>query len=313
MSVLLQSEPWPATSEQFVTPGPDHTSPQGRYRPRTFAALVKDPHRPTRRHRRAFARATSGIAYVTALEFDATVCQFQGWRYSQTCDRCGGTCGSFDCSGLQCHVLDILGLGIGCLTSFVMANLCYDNGLGIDLSIARTLMSHWAYKGRNGGRSPGPNDEGHVVDGRGIINGRAETMEAMGRAYGCLIANWDGRDWAGASKIPGIAYVPPEPPFKVQPMFNPALDSIRAVLAHPQGKGTWIALDNAIVIFEPDPVSNPHAVRQNGGMVSAADRHAWGSRHVASLAHYTRKDGQPGYRIFATDGGKVGYVPAQGV
>lgn len=297
----------------LVNPGLDHTSPQGPYRPRQFLNLVlpKREHRPTRAHRKAFARVTSTTATITPAQFDAVAVSFAGWSYSQTCDRCGGTCHSFDCSGLQCHCLDILGIGIGCLTSFVMSSLCYDEGLYLPLDVARSTQSHWAVKGSDLGRGPEPgtSDGGHIVDGRGIVNGRAETMEAMGRRWGCLIASWDGRGWNAAYRIPGILYVPPpppEPPFKVQPMFNPALDDVRAVLTHPQGKGTWIALDNAIVIWQADDGS-----RVNGGMISASDRAAWGNRHVAHLDHRTRNNGEPGYRIFATDGGKTGYVPQQ--
>jgi len=298
--------------ELLVNPGVGHTSPQGRYRPRNPVNLAfkKREHRPTRAHVRAFASVVSRTAIVTPQEYDATAIQFVGWRYSQTCDRCGGTCHSFDCSGLQCHCLDILGIGIGCLTSFVMSSLCYDNGLLLPLDVARGTQSHWAVKGSNLGRGaePGTRDGGHIVDGRGIVNGRAETMEAMGRAWGCLIADWDNRGWNAAYKIPGVLYVPPEPPFKVKPMFDPALDTVRDVLPHPQGKGSWIALDSAIVVWRP--TSGPPIF---GGMTSPADRTAWGNRHVASLQPYTRKNGDAGYRIFATDGGKVGYVPEQEV
>ena len=299
----------------LINPGPNHTSPQGHYRPRAVSiAFKKREHRPTRAHRLAFSRVVSGVASVTPVEFDTVATSYAGWRYSQTCDRCGGTCGSFDCSGLQCHCLDKLGIGIGCLTSFVMSSLCYDEGLFLPLDVARTTLAHWAVKGSDFGRGPEPgtSDGGHVVEGRGLVlvNGiwRAETMEAMGRKWGCLIADWDGRGWDAAYKIPGILYVPPEPPFKVQPMFNPALDDVRDVLPHPNGSGSWIALDSAIVVWRP--TSGPPLF---GGMTSPKDRAAWGNRHVAHLAPYTRKNGSAGYRIFATDGGKVGYVPEQEV
>lgn len=99
---------------------------------------------------------------------------------------------------------------------------------------------------------------------------------------------------------------PVEPPFKVKPVFDPALDNIRDALPHPQGKGTWIALDSAIIVWRP--TSGPPIF---GGMTSPADRAAWGNRHVARLGPYTRQNGDAGYRIFATDGGTVGYVPEQ--
>lgn len=206
----------------LINPGREHTSPQGAYRPRNFVniALRSNEHRPTRKHRKQFASVVSVPASVTPLDYDTEVCRYQGKRYSQRGDRCGqncvcATCGSFDCSGLQCHVARVLGIGIGCLTSFVMSSLCYDEGLWLPLDVARETMSHWAVKGSDFGRGPEPgtSDGGHVVDGRGVINGRAETMEAMGRAWGCLIASWDNRGWDAAYRIPGVLYVPPAPVF----------------------------------------------------------------------------------------------------
>lgn len=195
--------------ELLVNPGTLWTPPQGGYRPRPVSiALPKSEYRPKRAHARKFAAVTSGHSVVTPDLYDEVVCRFQGWEYSQTCDRCGGTCHSFDCSGLQCHVLDLLGIGIGCQNSWTMFSLCWDHGLILPLAVARSTQSHWAGKGADGGRKPEPGTRngGHIVDGRGVVNGRAETMEAMGTKWGCLIADWDGRGWDVASRIPGVNY-----------------------------------------------------------------------------------------------------------
>lgn len=293
----------------LVNPGFQHTSPQGLYRPARgiTVALKKREHRPTRAHTRAFARVMSAAPSVTPDEYDETACQFAGWKYNQACDRCGGSCHSFDCSGLQCHVLALLGIGIGCLTSFVMSSLAYDNGLLIPLTTARSLKAHWAVIGNNLGRSPLWNGDGHVVEGRGIIvdsafpTGRAETMEAMGRAWGCLIANWDGRGWNAAYKIPGVNYAPAPPPWKVQPVYNPALQ-MRDVLNDP-GKGAWVGMSDGTVVY-----SGPNNEKVQGGMTAeTSDRAAWGTRTLAELYPRTRADGTTGYGIVATTGEK--YVP----
>lgn len=202
-------------ADTLINPGYQHTAPQGSYRPRTpvNVAFKKREHRPTRAHRLAFSRVVSVPASVTPQEWDDEVVRYQGHPYSQRGDRCGqncvcADCVSFDCSGLQCHVARVKGIGIGCLTSFVMSSLCFDNGLFLPLPEARSVQSHWAVIGADLGRAPLPGDEGHVVDGRGIVNGRAETMEAMGTRWGCLIANWDGRGWNAAYRIPGVDYNP---------------------------------------------------------------------------------------------------------
>lgn len=283
---------------ELINPGLGHTSPQGKYRGKR--SLFSDL-KPTRAHLKAFAAATSGHSSVTPAEYDQVVCQFQGWRYSQFCDRCGGTCGSFDCSGLQCHVLNLLGIGIGCCTSFVMATMCYDEGLYIPYDQARSTQSHWAFIGYNQGRSPKPGNEGHVVDGRGIVNGRAETMEAMGRRWGCLIANWDGRGWDGTYKIPGVNYAPLAVPWKVQPMFNPALET-RAMLNDP-GRGAWVGLSDGTVLHSgPD-----NSVTRGGMTLEPADAAAFKGRTLATLHPRKRKDGSNGYYIVATSGEK--YTP----
>lgn len=276
------------------SPGPEHTSPQGAYR-RKFSPL--DHEKPTRAHLKAFARVTSGLSVVTPTEFDSVAIQFQGWQYSQVCDRCGGSCHSFDCSGLMCHVLDILGIGIGCCTSFVMANLCYQNGLYIDYATAEHTLAHWAFKGAWGGRSAGPGGEGHIVEGRG--NG--QTMEAMGRRWGCLIGNWYGRAWDGFARIPGVNYIPPPPPWKVQPVYNPALET-RDILNDP-GRGAWIGLSDGTVIY-----SGPNNEKLAGGMTKEPSDAAHFRGHTLARLHpRKRKDGSNGYWIEDTYGSK--YVP----
>lgn len=96
------------------------------------------------------------------------------------------------------------------------------------------------------------------------------------------------------------------PPWKVKPMFVPPFE-VAAALGNPDG-GAWLARDNGTVLFV-----GPNGEQIEGGMTSPADRTAWSDRHVAHLEPYVRHNGHHGYRIFATDGGTVGYVPSQEV
>lgn len=287
--------------DALVNPGVQYTSPQGKYR--SNLALPKSEFRPKLAHRKLFAAAVSGHSSVTPQQYDAEVIKYQGVAYSQRGDRCGSfctVCPSYDCSGLQCHVLRVLGLSIGCCTSFVMASMCWDEGLFLPLDAARTTQSHWAVIGNDFGRRPLWNGDGHIVDGRGIVNGRAETMEAMGTRWGCLIANWDGRGWNAAYRIPGINYYTP-PVWKVQPVYNPALE-VRDILNDP-GKGAWVGMSDGTVIY-----SGPNNEKIQGGMtLDPGDRAAWGNRTLAQLAPYTRHDGSSGYEIIATTNER--YVP----
>lgn len=143
------------------------------------------------------------------------------------CDRCGGTCREFDCSGLYCHGCNGTGLTRGlCTTSFVIAQQCTDLGLEMtrDEAIADSgpdvfSAFHGADHGRvdDGSRPNGAS--GHVVivvrvrDANGHTTG-FYTIEAMGRRYGCVNGQFFGRSpgWSGVYRIPGVADRPPAPP-----------------------------------------------------------------------------------------------------
>lgn len=134
--------------------------------------------------------------------------KYLGYEYGFW-DRCGGSHHQLDCSGLCCRVMGDLGLWIGCLSSFVIAQLCWENGLYIDGGTARITKAVWAFEGRNNGRGPSfaaNGADGHIVIGAGD----GTTREARGHAYGVVIGDWDTRPWTGFSKIPGVDYTPPK-------------------------------------------------------------------------------------------------------
>lgn len=161
---------------------------------------------------------------VTPDEFIAACDRYLGYEYGYW-DRCGGSHHELDCSGMQCRVMTDLGLGIGCLSSFVIAQLCYQNGLYIDAITARETKAVWAFEGRNGGRGPSfaaNGSDGHIIAGAGD----GTTREARGHAYGVIIGPWDGRAWTGFSKIPGVDYSPPK--VEVEDMIV-VIDSTRPI------------------------------------------------------------------------------------
>lgn len=130
-----------------------------------------------------------------------------GWQYGFN-DRCGGSYHQFDCSGYQCWMMNQLGIGIGCISSFVIAQLCYDHGLMIGEEEARRTKAVWAFHGPHGGRGPSRRSmgaDGHIICGAGD----GTTREAMGRRYGVVVGHWDGRGWVSYAKIPGVNYAPP--------------------------------------------------------------------------------------------------------
>ena len=201
-----------------VTPRVYEPHPQGTCRRRLRRGVQ---YRPTRQDRLTFDAIKSAVQ-VTPDDFVNTAMQFLHWNYSQQGDRCGGSGHSFDCSGLMCHVMRLLGLVPPdyCVTSFVLANLCWADGLIIpSFAQARATKAVFAFIGRNGGRLPYPGDEGHIVCGRGD----GTTIEAMGRAYGVVVGTFDNRgyyrgsQWDACSYIPGVNYGPPPPgPFTEQ-------------------------------------------------------------------------------------------------
>lgn len=143
------------------------------------------------------------------------------------CDRCGGSCREFDCSGLQCHISNGTGLTNGlCTSSFVMARMCTDLGLEMawDYAISDGGPDvFWPFHGADHGRvddGSRPNGaSGHVVCAVRVRdeNGHTTsfyTIEAMGRAYGCVNGQFFGRNpaWSGVYRIPGVADRPLAPP-----------------------------------------------------------------------------------------------------
>lgn len=202
------------------------------------------------------------------------------------CDRCGGTCHEFDCSGLQCHISNETGLTSGlCTTSFVMARLCTDLGLEMGEAFATSEEGPevwWAFKGADHGRvddGSRPNGaSGHVVTVVRVrnVDGSTDgyyTIEAMGRAYGCDNGAFWGRGWTGHYKIPGITYAPPPP--KVEPQMSQQLN---ARLYNPQTKGWFEGYADGRVDH-----LNPNGAITHGGMVTDKDRRDFVGRTLATL------------------------------
>lgn len=235
---------------------------------------------------------------VTPEVFRATAQKYVGWQYG-FCDRCGGSCHQFDCSGLQCHVSNETGLTRNlCTTSFVMAQQCWD--LGLHMLEADAAADHgpdgwWAFHGADEGRTDDgslPNGaSGHIVYVARVRNADGTTnalytIEAMGHAYGVVNGTFWGRGWTGHYKIPGMAYAPPPP--KVVSMFNPS-KQLAARLFNPQTGGWFEGYSDGTVDYLA-----PNGSIVHGGMVSDNDRKAFAGRTLATLElrWYITKDGK---------------------
>lgn len=149
------------------------------------------------------------MSLVTPDMMIAKLDEHLGYSYGYN-DRCGGSYHQHDCSGYMVWACNQLGLYLPCVSSFVLAQLCYDHGLMISAEEARRTKAVWAFHGPNGGRGPSRRAmgaDGHIVCGAG--NGT--TREARGHAYGVIVGPWDGRGWDAYAKIPGVNYTPPRP------------------------------------------------------------------------------------------------------
>lgn len=223
-----------------------------------------------------------------------------GKPYRVTGCRCEQSCYAHDCSGL---IVSSTNAAAGfnllpCTSSFGLARLGRDAGLLI--SEAKALVTPAALLIRNGFGSPnGPNgSNGHVVFSKG--DGHS-TVEAMGTRYGIVRGPAQGRGFETFMLIPGVDYST-EPPWKVQPMFAPALD-VRAVLNDP-GKGAWLGVSDGTVYY-----SGPSNSVVVGGMTKdPEDAAAFKGRTLAKLNARKRANGDNGYEIVATTGEK--YIPS---
>lgn len=160
--------------------------------------------------------------------------KYLGWNYGYR-DRCGGSYHELDCSGLVCIVMNGLGLHIGCVTSFVLANMLWDNRLVIPTPRALDIITLWV-SGPNGGR--GPSQAANGSDGHTGFGNKTDTREARGHAYGVVIGPMDLSRFDAVGLIPGVDYSPQvtmEPTMIIQTHhYTPT----RMVPAH-KPDGTW--------------------------------------------------------------------------
>lgn len=144
----------------------------------------------------------------TPADLEGTLIQHLGYQYGFW-DRCGGTHHEHDCSGYQCWGMNQIVRPLGCLSSFVIAQLCFDAGLMISYEEAQTVPC-WAFHGADQGRRDDgsrPNGaSGHIVYVNTMPGYGLSTLEAMGRAYGVRRGAFYGRGWTGFYRILGLNY-----------------------------------------------------------------------------------------------------------
>lgn len=285
------------TATELITPTAGTTTPQGFIVDGKISHAALDLYTPA--HGAQLDKIMRTSALITPAQFEAQLVLHLGYAYGFW-DRCGGTHHEHDCSGYQCWAANELGLAYGCVSSFVIAQWCWDAGLIISEEEA-LVTPCFAFHGPNGGRGPShaPNgSDGHIVYCN--VKGFGGTLEAMGHAYGVVRGSFYNRNWVAYSRIPGLSYLPPKP--KVEPQFMPALQ-LAARLHSPDG-GWWEAYTNGLVDY-----LDPKGQIVHGGMTSPADQRAFAGRQIAQLL--PRSYGSPkrhGYTIVATSGEK--YVPS---
>lgn len=193
---------------------------------------------------------------VSPLDFINTLTLHLGYSYGFW-DRCGGSRHQHDCSGYQCWAANMLGVGYGCVSSFVIAQWCWSAGLIISEEEARHTRGVFAFHGPNGGRGPSqrPNGaDGHIVCCD--VPGSGGTLEAMGRAYGVCRGRFDGRRWVAYAKIPGVNYAPPtfrERDMILQPGKKSTVPGQDAYVI-PAGDGSCVECWNGASIAHDQPV-----------------------------------------------------------
>lgn len=196
----------------LITPKQPESTPQSNLHP-LLAHIVRHPKLLDKRIDPKHGLLQLGAAPVLASAYVARLSTHLGYAYRVGPSRCTGTSGYHDCSGMMCWGLDQMGIGLGCTSSFALAIYCHQRGLSISADECRSTPGTWAFRGMNEGQSTGGalnGSDGHIV----CSTGDGHTIEAMGRAYGCVRGNFDGRGWSYYSKIPGVSYAPVQPPME---------------------------------------------------------------------------------------------------
>lgn len=198
----------PAINATPQAPGPRRAS---RLWTRDRLDLYRPEHAATAR-----AAVLTVAASPSPLALEAALIPHLGWNYCFD-HRCDGTTHCHDCSGYQCWGMGQIGRSIGCTSSFVIAQMCWDAGLYIADPAEAATIPHWAFHGANQGRTSNgaPNgSDGHIVYANITTTGPWSTvpghvpgtLEAMGHAYGVRRGNYAGRGWTGLYRILGLNY-----------------------------------------------------------------------------------------------------------